>query len=141
MAPESHQHSCGGRPKRRSERAAVPLLDVLNRRTRRAATATALVALVAVSGCRSRSELDQQEKVAFARACTSLIERNVVQANPPVKELDGQRLDLNDPAAFYAALERLRGPDTYNFNDPSKAGNSPKDMLDNPCKPQNATSK
>jgi hypothetical protein len=118
------------------------LLDVLSRRTRRAATAaTALVALVAVAGCSSPSKLDRQEKVAFARACTSLIERNVVQAEPPVKELDGQRLDLDDPAAFYATLERLRGPDTYNFEDPSAADRSPKDMLDNPCKPQNASRK
>jgi len=97
--------------------------------------------VVALSGCSAPSKLDQQEKVAFARACASLIERNVAQANPPVKELDGQRLDLGDPTAFYATLERLRGPDTYNFDDPSKAANSPKDLLDSPCKPQNPSSK
>jgi hypothetical protein len=79
------------------------LPGVLNRRTRRAATATAaLVALISVSGCSAPAKLDQQEKVAFARACTSLIERNVAQAVPPVKELDNQRLDLNDPAAVPA---------------------------------------
>jgi len=100
-----------------------------------------LVALLAVSGCSAPSKLDQQEKVAFARACTSLIERNVVQADPPVKELDDQQLDLGDPAAFYATLERLRGPDTYNFDDPSDAARSPKDKLDTPCKPQNASRK
>jgi hypothetical protein len=118
------------------------LPDVLNRRTwRTAVAASALIVVVALSGCSAPSKLDQQEKVAFARACTSLVERNVAQANPPVKELDGQRLDLSDPATFYATLERLRGPDTYNFHDPSKAENSPKDMLDNPCKPQNVTRK
>ena len=105
------------------------------------AATTALVALVAVSGCSAPSKLDRQEKVAFARACISLIERNIVQANPPVKTLDGQQLGLDDPAAFYATLERLRGPDTYNFDDPSKADRSHKDMLDNPCKPQNASGK
>ncbi len=46
----------------------------------------------------------------------------------------------NDPAAFYATLERLRGPDTYNFDDPKDAARSPKDMLDN-CHPQNASRK
>jgi hypothetical protein len=118
------------------------LPDVLNRRTGRVAVATtALIVLVTASGCSTPSKLDQQEKVAFARACTSLIERNIAQANPPVKELDGQRLDLGDPAAFYATLERLRGPDTYNFDDPNGAERSPKDMLDNPCKPQNASGK
>jgi hypothetical protein len=115
---------------------------VLNRRTRRAAAATtALVALVTVCGCSAPSKLDRQEKVAFARACTSLIERNVVQTNPPVKELQGQRLDLDDPAAFYATLERLQGPDTYDFDNPSDAARSPKDKLDTDCKPQDASRK
>jgi hypothetical protein len=118
------------------------LPGVLNRRTPRAATATAaLVALISVSGCSAPAKLDQQEKVAFARACTSLIERNVAQAVPPVKELDNQRLDLNDPAAFYATLERLRGPGTYNFDNPKDAARSPKDMLDTPCQPQSASRK
>jgi hypothetical protein len=115
---------------------------VLNRRTRRAATATAaLAAVVALSGCGAPANLDAQQQVAFARACTSLIERNVVQANPPVKELDGQTLDLDDPAEFYSTLERLRGPDFFSFDDPSKAAQSPKDQLDTPCRPQNASRK
>jgi hypothetical protein len=115
---------------------------VLHRGTRRAAAATAaLAAVVALAGCGAPANLDAQQKVAFARACTSLIERNIVQAKPPVKELDGQRLDLNDPAEFYATLERLRGPDFFSFNDPSKAAQSPKDQLDNPCRPQNASRK
>ena len=71
----------------------------------------------------------------------SLIERNIVQANPPVKELSGERLDLNDPDAFYSTLERLRGPDTFNFHDPADADRSPKDKLDDACRPRNASSK
>jgi hypothetical protein len=64
---------------------------VLKRRTRRVATAAAaLVAVVALSGCGAPSNLDGQEKEAFARACTSLIERNIAQANPPVNELAGE---------------------------------------------------
>jgi hypothetical protein len=115
---------------------------VLNRRTRRAAaTIATLAAVVALSGCSTPANLDAQEKVGFARACTSLIERNIVQANPPVKDLSGEQLDLNDPAEFYATLERLRGPDTFSFNDPKTAAQSPKDQLDNPCRPQNATRK
>jgi hypothetical protein len=102
---------------------------------------TAVVALVVLSGCGAPAHLDRQQQVAFARACTSLIERNIVQADPPVKELDGQQLNLDDPQAFYATLERLVGPDTFNFNDPNSADRSPKDMLDSPCRPQNASRK
>jgi hypothetical protein len=115
---------------------------VLNRRTRRAAAAAAaLVAFGAVSGCGTPARLDRQEQVAFARACASLIQRNIVQANPPVRELEGEQLDLDDPAAFYSTLERLRGPDTYNFHDPKDADRSPKDKLDDPCRPRNASRK
>jgi hypothetical protein len=104
-------------------------------------TISALVALVALSGCGAPPNLDRQEQVAFARACTSLIERNIVQAKPPVKELDEQQLNLDDPAAFYSTLERLRGPDTYDFHDPNSTSNSPKDKLDSPCRPKNASGK
>ena len=89
-----HEPTVGRRRAEAAGRPAVPWPAVLNRRTRRAATAIAvLVAVVALSGCGAPANLDRQEQVAFARACTSLIERNVVQANPPVKELDGQRLE------------------------------------------------
>jgi hypothetical protein len=115
---------------------------VLKRRTRRAATAAAaLLAVVALSGCGAPANLDGQEKEAFARACTSLIERNIVQANPPVKELGGEQLNLDDPTEFYDTLERLRGPDSFSFDDPSKLAQSPKDQLDTPCRPENPTRK
>jgi hypothetical protein len=115
---------------------------VLHRRTRRAAASAAvLVALGALTGCGAPAKLDRQEQVAFARACASLIERNVVQADPPVRELDGEQLDLDDPTAFYSTLERLRGPDTFDFHKPDNADNSPKDMLDDNCRPRDASRK
>jgi hypothetical protein len=115
---------------------------VFIRRSRRAAAVSAaLIAFVALSGCSQPANLDHQEQVAFARACASLIERNVVQANPPVKELDGEQLNLDDPAAFYVALERLRGPDTFDFHDSTDADRSPKDKLDDPCRPKNPSRK
>ncbi len=97
------------------------------------------VALVVLPGCGAPSNLDQQEQVAFARACASLIERNIVQATPPVRDLAadpgrGTKLDLDDPAAFYSALQQYRGPSTFDFHDPADALAAPKDLLDNPCK-------
>jgi hypothetical protein len=102
---------------------------------RRVAVA-AVAALVVLSGCSKPPNLDHQEQVAFARACASLIERNVVQADPPIRDLAGEALNLDDPADFYAKLEKLRGPDTFNFDDPGKIDRSPKDLLDDPCRPR-----
>jgi hypothetical protein len=120
----------------------LPWLVVLNRRIRRGAAAGAvLVALGALAGCGTPPHLDRQQQVAFARACVSLIERNIVQADPPVKDLSDERLDLDDPEAFYSTLERLRGPDTFDFNNPDDAAKSPKDKLDDACRPRNASSK
>jgi hypothetical protein len=103
----------------------------------RVATAFAASAvLVTLAGCGEPHGLDRQEQVAFARACTSLVERNIVQADPPVRELSDERLDLDDPADFYSKLEELRGPDTFNFDDPADAQRSPKDKLDDPCRPK-----
>jgi hypothetical protein len=104
--------------------------------------ATGLVAFVALAvlpACGAPSNLDHQQQVAFARACTSLIERNVVQATPPVRYLaqdpgKGTKLDLRDPVAFYAALQKYRGPSTFDFHNPGDALNAPKDLLDGPCK-------
>ena len=104
-----------------------------------AAGLVAFGALVVLPACGAPSNLDQQQQVAFARACASLIERNVVQATPPVRYLaqdpgKGTKLDLEDPAAFYAALQKYRGPSTFDFHDPAQATSAPKDMLDGPCK-------
>gem|GEM_PF-6968499 len=96
----------------------------------------AVVAVAALAACGRPSDLDHQEQVAFARGCTSLIERNMANADPPVRELGGETLDLRDPAGFYAVLERLRGPKTFDFNDPADADRSPKDKLDDPCRPR-----
>jgi hypothetical protein len=98
-----------------------------------------VAALVVLPACGAPSNLDQQQQVAFARACTSLIERNIVQATPPVRYLAedpgrGTKLDLRDPAAFYAALQKYRGPSTFNFRNPADATSAPKDLLDGPCK-------
>src|SRR5262245_42152477 len=131
-----------GAMKTRSSCGWLPWPAVLNRRTRRAAVAgAAAVVFGALTGCGTPPHLDRQQQVAFARACVSLSERNIVQADPPVKELEGERLDLDDPAAFYSILERLRGPDTFDFtfdvNDPNAARRSPKDKLDDACRPKN----
>jgi hypothetical protein len=119
------------------------LFVVSNRRTRRiATTVAALASFVALAGCGAPSNLDHQEQIAFARACTSLIERNIVQADPPIKDLsNGQELNLDDPTAFYAALLKLRGPDTFDFHKPADAAASPKDKLDAPCRLTNASHK
>jgi hypothetical protein len=98
------------------------------------------IALVALAGlavapaCGTPSGLDHQEQVAFARECASLIERNVSGFEPPVRGLGNETLDLADAAAFYATLGRLRGPQTFHFDDPADADRSPKDKLDEPCR-------
>ncbi len=94
------------------------------------------VALLALVGCGTPSNFDGQEKVAFARECTSLIERNLGSATPPIRQLGGATLNLDDPASLYAELERLRGPQTFSFDQSKSADRSPKDQLDIPCSPQ-----
>lgn len=112
----------------------------MRRWVRTVVACAAVVALGALTGCTTPAGLDHQEQVAFARECTSLIERNIAGAKPPVRELSGQTLDLANPASFYSTLERLRGPDTFDFNNPTDVDRSPKDKLDEPCRPRTPSS-
>ena len=91
-----------------------------------------LVAVVAVlSGCGTPPQLDQQEQVAFARECTSLIERNLSEKTPPrVAALGTDTLDLDHPSSFYSVLERLRGPSTFDLHDPKRQADTARQPLD-----------
>jgi hypothetical protein len=97
----------------------------------------ALVAvLAAAAGCGTPSHLDAQEQTAFARQCTSLLERNV--ANDPDRsdrslKLDGSTFDLESGAAFYAGLERLRGPNTFDLSN-SASSNTTRNAAFDRCK-------
>ena len=95
----------------------------------RCIAATALV--VALAGCGKPPNLDRQEQVAFARGCTSLIERNLSDNPPPRTALLGNDdLNLDEPSAFYSLLERLRGPSTYNLHDPKRETDTARQPLD-----------
>lgn len=97
--------------------------------------ATRLVATVvvvgALAGCGTPSNLDRDEQVAFARECTSLIERGLSNNEPPrTALLGGDQVNLDEPSAFYALLERLRGPSTYNLHDPKRSTDTARQPLD-----------
>jgi hypothetical protein len=100
----------------------------------RATTRVALVAAVVVvlAGCGTPPQLDQEEQVAFARECTSLIERNLSDNSPPRTALLGSdKLDLDAPASFYSLLEKLRGPSTFDLHDPKRQADTARQPLDN----------
>jgi hypothetical protein len=111
---------------------------VLSSRFHRVVALSSVATFVVLSGCSKGATLDHQEQVAFARACASLVERDVANHTPPVRDLNGERLDLDDPASFYSTLEKLRGPSTFDFHDPARADETPKDLLDSPCQPRTA---
>jgi hypothetical protein len=98
--------------------------------------ATRFAAAVAVAGvlagCGTPPDLDQQEQVAFARECTSLIERNLSDNEPPRTALLGNEThDLDNPSSFYSVLERLRGPSTFDLHDPNHRADTARQPLDN----------
>jgi hypothetical protein len=96
--------------------------------------AAAVAAVAALTGCGTPPDLDHQEQVAFARGCASLIERGLSDNTPPrTALLGGDELNLDDPSAFYALLEKLRGPSTYNLHDPKHATDTARQPLDS-CK-------
>jgi hypothetical protein len=98
--------------------------------------AAAAIVLAALAACGKPSGLDRDEQLAFARACTSLIERNLSDDPPPrTKVLDNTEINIDDPAAFYAILERLRGASTYNLHDPKHSADTGRQPLDN-CDPK-----
>jgi hypothetical protein len=86
---------------------------------------------MAVTGCGTPPHLDAQEQVAFARACTSLVERNLSDNQPPRTALLGDEdLNLDDPSAFYSVLGRIRGPATFNLHDPKHNADTARQPLD-----------
>jgi hypothetical protein len=92
----------------------------------------AVTIVVVLAGCGTPPNLDHQEQVAFARACTSLIERSLSDNKPPrVGVLENDELNLDNPTAFYSIVERLRGPSTYNLHDPKHAADTARQPLDN----------
>jgi hypothetical protein len=88
--------------------------------------------VVALGACGTPSNLDHQEQVAFARECTSLIERDLSDNQPPrAAALGTEDLNLDQPVSFYSILERLRGPSTYNLHDPRRSTDTARQPLDN----------
>jgi hypothetical protein len=96
----------------------------------------ALVGVGALAGCGTPAHLDSQEKVAFARECASLVERNVAEAAPPRRaQLGGETLTLDSVSSFYSILERIRGASTYNLHDPKHDADTARQPLDD-CNPK-----
>jgi hypothetical protein len=97
----------------------------------RSAAAAIVVLVLVLAGCGKPANLDTQEQVAFARECTSLIERGLSNDPPPrAAALAGEQISLDSPSAFYSVLERLRGPATYNLHDPRHASDTARQPLD-----------
>jgi hypothetical protein len=87
--------------------------------------------VVALAGCGTPPNLDHQEQVAFARECASLIERNLSDNDPPrTANLGSDELNLDEPSAFYALIERLRGPSTFDLHDPKRSTDTARQPLD-----------
>lgn len=100
---------------------------------RRAATrfAAAAALVVALAGCGKPPNLDREQQRAFARACTSLVERGLSDDDPPRDALlGGEEINLDDPVAFYSILERLRGASTFNLHDPKHSADTGRKPLD-----------
>ena len=95
----------------------------------------AILGVGALAGCGTPAHLDSQEKVAFARECASLVERNVADASQPRRtQLGGETLTL-DSSSFYSTLEKLRGASTYNLHDPKHDADTARQPLDD-CNPK-----
>lgn len=90
-----------------------------------------MAVVVALAGCGKPPNLDRDEQLAFARACASLIERNLSDNKPPRDALLGSdEINLDDPPAFYAILERLQGASTFNLHDPKHSADTARQPLD-----------
>jgi hypothetical protein len=77
-----------------------------------------LLAVVSLSSCAQKG-LDAEQQQAEARECASLVERHVAKSTDQqgTTTLDGQTLDLNDPATFYKLLQDLRPPGIFRMDD------------------------
>ena len=96
----------------------------------------AIIGIGTLAGCGTPAHLDSQEKVAFARECASLVERNVAEASPPRRtQLGGDTLTLDSASSFYSTLERIRGASTYDLHDPKHDADTARQPLDD-CNPK-----
>jgi hypothetical protein len=90
-----------------------------------------MLVTVALAGCGTPAHLDVQEQLAFARACASLVERNLSGNEPPrAAQLGSDDLNLDEPASFYSVLGRIRGPSTFNLHDPKHNADTARQPLD-----------
>jgi hypothetical protein len=95
-----------------------------------------MLVTVALAGCGTPANLDEQEQLAFARACASLVERNLSDNTPPrTAELGSDDLNLDQPSSFYSVLGRIRGPETFNLHDPKHNADTARQPLDD-CSPK-----
>jgi hypothetical protein len=90
--------------------------------------------LLTTSACGS-PKLDRQQQEATSRECVSLLDRRAVRGSITVEfRLDGQTFDLGrDPAAFYDALRRLRGPDAFPLDASGESDTGRQDVVRRKC--------
>jgi hypothetical protein len=98
-----------------------------------------------LSACGS-AKLDRQQQEATSRECISLLDRRASRGNLTVEfRLEGQTFDLGrDPAAFYDALRRLRGPDAFPLDASGESDTGRQDVVRRKCSasdPSRSTSK
>jgi hypothetical protein len=93
-----------------------------------------VLVLASLSACGS-PKLDRQQQEATSRECISLLDRRATRGNITVEfRLDGQTYDLGrDPAAFYDALRRLRGPDAFPLDAPGESDTGRQDVVRRKC--------
>jgi hypothetical protein len=102
--------------------------------------------LVTGLGACGTATLDRQQQEATSRECVSLLDRRAVRGNLTVQfRLDGETYDLGrDPAAFYDALRRLRGPDAFPLDASGESDTGRQDVVRRKCSgsdPSKSTSK
>ena len=87
------------------------------------------------SGACGSPKLDRQQQEATSRECISLLDRRAVRGNITVQfRLDGETFDLGrDPAGFYDALRRLRGPDAFPLDAPGESDTGRQDVVRRKC--------
>jgi hypothetical protein len=92
------------------------------------------VLVFGLSACGS-AKLDRQQQEATSRECISLLDRRAVRGSITVEfRLEGQTFDLaGDPAAFYDALRRLRGPDAFPLDASGESDTGRQDVVRRKC--------
>jgi hypothetical protein len=93
-----------------------------------------VLVLLGLSAC-GTPKLDRQQQAATSRECISLLDRRAVRGSITVQfRLDGETFDLGrDPAAFYEALRRLRGPDAFPLDASGESDTGRQDVVRRKC--------